>query len=64
MCTGITVTRRHVLLSRRTKNAGSKINAHTVITMETSSAFLRCQGISKRTVFLKDGLAKHDISAG
>ena len=38
--------------------------AHMVVTMETSSAFIRSQGISKRTVFLKDGLAKYDISAG
>ena len=60
MCTGITVTRRYVPRSRRTNRAVSKIEAHAVVTMETSSAFLRSQGASKRTVFLQDGLAKYD----
>ena len=60
MCTGITVTRRYVPFSRRTNIAGLNIVALAVITMETSLAFLR---ISKRTVFLKDELAKCDVSA-
>ena len=61
MCTSITVTRRCVLLSWQTNIAGSKIIAHADITMETLSLF---QGISKRTAFLKDGLAKYDVRAG
>ena len=44
--------------------AGSKIDAHAVVTIGISSAFLRSKGISKRTGFLKDGLAKYDVSAG
>ena len=68
MCTAITVTRRYVLCSRRMNKAGTKIDAHAVITMETSSAFLRSRGISKRTVFLrmelKDGLAKKTMLVG
>ena len=44
MCTGITVTRRYVPRSRRTNKVGSKIGAHAVVTMETSSAFLRSRG--------------------
>ena len=62
MCTGITVTMRYVPRSRRINIAGLKLDAHTVITMETSSVFLRSQGFPK-ALFLKDGLAKHDISA-
>ena len=42
--------------------AGSKIEAYSVITMEIS-AVLRSYGISRRTVFLKDRLAKFDVSA-
>ena len=57
MCTGITVTRRYVPLSRRTNIAGSNIVALAVIT--------RNQGdFQKDSVFLKDGLAKYDVSAG
>ena len=59
MCTGITVTRQYVSPSRGTNIAGSNIVAHAVVTMETSSAFLRNQGD-----FQKDGLAKYDVSAG
>ena len=59
MCTGITVNRRYVPLSRRTNITGSNIVALVVVTMETSSAFLRNQGDSQ-----KDGLAKYDVSAG
>ena len=64
MCTSITVTRRCVPLSRRTNIAGSNIVAHTDVTMETLSLFRELKGISKRTAFLKDGLAKYDVSAG
>ena len=64
MCTGITVTRQYIPLSWRIMNkAGSNIVALAVVTMETLPAFLRNQGISKRTVFFKDGLAKYDVSA-
>ena len=41
--------------------AGSKLDAYAIVTMETSSAFLRN---SKRTVFLNDGLAKYDVICG
>ena len=61
MYTGITVTRRYVPHSRQTNKAGSKIDAHAVITMETSST--KKSGISKRTGFLKDGLVKYNVSA-
>ena len=63
MCTSITVTRRCGPLSRRTNIAGSNIVAHAVVTMETLSLFRELKGISKMTVFLKDGLAKYDVSA-
>ena len=52
MCTSITV-------ARRTNIAGSHIVAHAVVTMETLSFFRELMGISKRTAFLKDGLAKY-----
>ena len=38
--------------------------AQMVVTMETLSLFRELKGISKRAVFLKDGLAKYDVSAG
>ena len=60
MCTSITVTRRCGTLSRRTNVAGSNI----VALAETLSLFWELKGISKRTAFLKDGLAKYDVSAG
>ena len=63
MCTSIAVTRQCVLLSLRTNIAGSNIVAHADVTMETLSLFWETKGISKRTAFLKDGLAKYDISA-
>ena len=63
MCTSITVTRRCGPLSRRTNTAGSKIVAHAVVTIETLSLFQELKGISKRTAFSKDGLAKYDVSA-
>ena len=62
MC--ITVTRRCGPLSRRTNIAGSNFVVHAVVTMETLSLFRQLKGISKRTAFLKDGLAKYDFSAG
>ena len=62
MCTGITVTRRYVALSQRTNTAGSNIVALVVVTMETSSAFLRNH--FQKDCFLKDGLAKNYVSAG
>ena len=64
MYTSITVTRRCDSLSRRTNIAGSNIVAHADVTMETVSLFRELKGISKRTAFLKDGLAKYDDSAG
>ena len=60
MCTCITVARRCVPLSWRTNIAGSNIVVHAVFTMETLSLFRELKGISKRTMFLKDGLAKYD----
>ena len=63
MRTGITVTKRCGLLSRRTNIAGSNIVAHVVVAMEMS-LFRELKGISKRTAFLKDGLAKYDVNAG
>ena len=48
----------------RTNIAGSNIVAHVDVTMETLSLFRELKGISKRTVFLNDGLAKYDVSAG
>ena len=63
MYTGITVTRRYVLLSQRTNIAGLNIVALTVVTMETSSAFLRNQGDFQKDCFLKDELVKYDVSA-
>ena len=53
MCTGITVTRRYVPLSRRTNIAGSNIVAHSVVTMETSSKVLRNQGDFQKNCFLR-----------
>ena len=64
MCTSITVTRRCGLLSQRKNIAGSNIVVHVVVTMEILSLFEKLKGISKRTAFLKDGLAKYDVSAG
>ena len=64
MCTSIIVTIQCGLLSRRTNLAGSNIIAHAVVTMETLSLFRELEGIFKRTAFLKDGLAKYDVSAG
>ena len=63
MYTSITVTKRCGPLSRRTNIVGSNIVAHAVVTMETLSFFREPKGISKRTAFLKDGLAKYDVSA-
>ena len=63
MCTSITVTRRSGPLSQQTNIVGSNIVAHAIITMETLSHFRELKGISKRTAFLKDGLAKYDVSA-
>ena len=54
----------HVPHSRRTNTASLKLNAHAVVTMETSSVFLRSQGDFQKDCFLKDGLAKYDVSAG
>ena len=51
MCTGITVTRQHVPQSRRMNIAGSKLDVHAVVTMETSSAFLRSQGGFQKDFF-------------
>ena len=64
MRTGITVTRRYVQRSQRTNKAGYMIGVHAAITMETLSAFLRSEGDFKKDWFLKDGLAKYDVSAG
>ena len=64
MCTGITVTKQYVPCSWRTNKAVSKIDAHVVVTMETSSAFLRSQEDFQKDYFLKNGLAKYDVSAG
>ena len=58
MCTGITVTRRYVPLS------GMNIVALMVATMEASSASLRNQGDFQKDCFLKDRLAKYDVSVG
>ena len=63
MCTSITVARRCGPLSRRMNIAGSNIVAHAVVTMATLSHFRELKGISKRTAFLKDGLAQYDVSA-
>ena len=63
MCTGITVTRRYVLCLWRMNKAGLKIEAHAVVTIETSSAFLRSQGDFQKDYFF-NGLAKYDVSAG
>ena len=63
MCTSITVARRFGPLSRRTNIAGSNTVAHAVVTMETLSLFRELKGISKRTAFLKDRLAKYDVNA-
>ena len=63
MCTSITVTRQCGPLSQRTNIAGSNIVAHMVVTMETLLLFRETNVISKRTAFLKDGLAKNDVSA-
>ena len=60
MCTSITVTRQCGPLSRRMNINGLNIIAHMVATMETLSHFWELKGISKRTAFLKDGLAKYD----
>ena len=46
-----------------TVNKYSYIIAHVVVTMESLSLFRELKGISKRTVFLKDGLVKYDVSA-
>ena len=40
------------------------IVAHAAVTMETLPHFGELTGISKRTAFLKDGLAKYDVSVG
>ena len=64
MCTGITVTRRYVLLSWRTNIAGSNIIVLVVATMETSSAFLRNRGISKRAVFLRMDWQNMTLASG
>ena len=61
MCTNIAVTRRCVPLSRQMNIAGSNIIVHAVVTMETLLHFQELKGISKKTVFLKDG---YDVSAG
>ena len=63
MCISITVTRRCGPLSQQTNIAGSNIVAHPVVIMETLSLFRELEVISKRTMFLKDGLAKYDVSA-
>ena len=64
MCTSFTVTRRCGPLSRRMNIPGSNIVAHAVVTMETLLLFRELKGISKRTTFLKDGLAKYNVSVG
>ena len=51
MCTGISVIRRYVPLSRRTNIAGLNIIALAVVAMETSSVFLRNQGFPKGLFF-------------
>ena len=63
MCPGITLIRRYVPRSWQSNKAGSKIEAHAVVTMETLSAFLS-RGDFEKDCFLKDGLAKYDVSAG
>ena len=66
MCTSISVSNQ-TMWSAFTANeyiAGSNIIVHVVVTMETLSLFRELKGISKRTAFLKDGLAKYDVSAG
>ena len=62
MCTSITVTRQCGELSRRTNIACLNI-AYVVVTMETLSLFWELKGISKRTAFLKDVLAKYVVKA-
>ena len=64
MCAGITLTQRYVPHSQQTNIAGWKIEAHKVVTMETSSAFLRSQEDFQMDCFLKEGLTKYDGSAG
>ena len=64
MCTSITVIRHCGPLLRRTNIAGLNIVAHSFVTMDTLSLFLELNVISKRSAFLKDGLAKYDVSAG
>ena len=64
MCTSITVTRRCGPLPGRMNIADSNIVAHADVTMETLSHFREFEWISKRTVFLMDGLAKYNVSAG
>ena len=51
ICTGIAVTRRY------------NVEAHVVVTMETSSAFISQEDF-QTNCFLKDGLMKSDVSAG
>ena len=58
MCTGITVTRQYVPCSRQTNKAGSKIEAHAVITMETSAAFPRSQEDFQKDCFFKGWIGK------
>ena len=64
MCTSITLTRRCCPLSWQMNIAGSNIVAFAVVTMEILLFFREPKGISERTAFLKDGLAKYHISAG
>ena len=63
MCS-ITVTRQCGPLSWWTNIVGSNILAHVVVTKETLYIFWELKGISKRTAFLKEGLAKYDVSSG
>ena len=54
----------YVPRSRGTNKAGSKIDAHAVVTMETSPVFLRSQGDFQKNCVLNARLAKYDVSAG
>ena len=64
MCTSITVTRLCVPLSRRTNITSSNTVADKAVTKETLSLFRKLKGISKIIAFLKDGMAKYDVSSG
>ena len=52
------------ICSTFTANKYILFEAHAVVTMETSSVFLRSYGDFQKDCFLKDGLEKCDVSAG